>query len=60
MTARYLTVDWAANIYEITNLVDQFGHDTQDPALASTCVIKLANDQWLPRDATDIPIYTVH
>lgn len=60
MTARYFTVDWAANIWEVTNLVDQFGRATQDPVRASTCVIKLGEDKWLPRDATDIPIYTVH
>lgn len=57
---RRLTIDWAANIWEVTNLVDQFGHDTEDPLLASTCVIKLGDNEWLPRDATDIPIYTVH
>ncbi len=60
MTPRYITIDPLGHIYEVTNLFDRFGHDTYDPVLASTCVIHLTPNEWLPQDATDVPIYTVH
>jgi hypothetical protein len=56
---RYVTMDNFGNIYEVTNLFDRLGHPTQDPILASTCVIRF-NGDWLPQDADDVPIYTVH
>jgi len=60
VTPRYITVDPFGRIYEVTNLFDRFGQDTTDPARASTCVIMISKDNWLPSDATDVPIYTVH
>lgn len=60
MTIRYVTVDDHANIYEVTKLVDQFGRDTDDPQLASTCVVQDVAGHWVPFDVDDIPIYTVH
>ena len=60
MTPRYITVDPIGRIYEVTNLFDRNANPTNDPLLTSTCVIKLAEDRWLPTDADDFPIYTVH
>jgi hypothetical protein len=60
MTIRYVTVDPFGRVLEVANLFDQFAEPTQDPVLASTCVIKLAEDRWLPADTDDVPIYTVH
>ena len=60
MTPRYVTIDDLGRIYEVTNLFDRKGNPTVDPVLASTCVIKLSPDQWLPQDADNVPIYTVH
>ena len=60
MTPRYITVDPIGRIYEVVNLCDRNTNPTNDPLLASTCVIKLADDRWLPTDADDFPIYTVH
>jgi hypothetical protein len=56
---RYVTIDNLGNIYEVTNLFDRLGYPTQDPVLASTCVIRLDED-WFPQDADDVPIYTIH
>ena len=60
MNPRYITVDPIGRIYEVTNLFDRNANPTNDPLLASTWVIKLADDRWLPTDAADLPIYTVH
>lgn len=57
---RYVTIDFAGNVYEVDKLFDQFSKPTKDPVLASTCVIKHPNGFWVPQDADDIPIYTVH
>jgi hypothetical protein len=57
---RYVIVDPFGHIYEVTDLFDQFGERTLDPRLASTCVIRFDADHWLPQNADDVPIYTVH
>jgi hypothetical protein len=57
---RYITVDILGRIFEVTNLFDKHGNPTSDPQLASTCVICLSSNQWLPQDVDDVPIYTVH
>lgn len=57
---RHITIDPCGRVYEVTNLFDRFGNDTNDPALTHSCVIKLDDDRWMPQDADDIPIYTVH
>ena len=44
----------------ITNLFDKQGEPTRDPALAASCVIMLSSGEWLPQNADDVPIYTVH
>ena len=60
MTPRYVTIDDLGQIYQVTNLFDRKGNPTEDPVLASTCVIMLSPDQWVPQDADFVPIYTVH
>lgn len=60
MTIRYLTIDDRAQIHEASNLIDQFGHATDDPKLASTCVVRSTLGGWVEIDADDVPIYTVH
>jgi hypothetical protein len=57
---KHITIDQWGKIYEVTNLFDKLGNPTDDPQLASTCVIMLTPDQWLPQNADDVPIYTVH
>jgi hypothetical protein len=57
---RHITVDPFGRVFEVTNLFDKFGEPTLDPVLASTCVIMLSDGAWLPQDANDVPIYTVH
>ena len=57
---RHITIDPFGNIFEVTNIFDRHGEPTLDPALASSCVVKLNDDAWLPQDADFIPIYTVH
>ena len=59
MQVRHITVDPIGNIYEVTQMFDRNAHPTRDPALASTCVI-LFDGSFIPQDADDVPIYTVH
>jgi hypothetical protein len=60
MAIRHITVDYAGNIYEVTNLMDRNARDTDIAAEATACVIKLGEDRWLPEDTANVPIYTVH
>ena len=60
MSLKHITVDPFGRIFEVTNLFDKRGEPTRDPALAASCVIMLSKDEWLPQDADDVPIYTVH
>jgi len=60
MTIRHITVDFAGNIYEVTNLLDRFAHDTSIASEAVACVVKLDANHWVPKDTDDVPIYTVH
>lgn len=60
MTPRYLTVDCFGRMYEVTNLFDRNANPTEDPVLASTCMIRFAEDRLVPADIIDVPIYTVH
>ena len=57
---RYITIDWQGNIYEVGNLFDQFAKPTTDPELATSCVVKLADNAWHATSTEGIPIYTVH
>lgn len=57
---RRITIDYATNVYEVTNLYDQFGNDTEEPTLAKSCVIMLAKDRWVSEETINVPIYTVH
>ena len=56
---RRVTVDSQGNLYEVTMMFDREGHLTNEPSLASTCVVVFCGDH-IPQDADDIPIYTVH
>lgn len=60
MTIRRITVDPCGRLYEVTNMFDRHANPTEESAIASTCVVKLADDRWMDHDAVDIPIYTVH
>jgi hypothetical protein len=60
MTLKHITIDPLGRIYEVTNLFDKKGEPTCDPQLASSCVVMLSKTEWLPQDADDVPIYTVH
>lgn len=60
MTIRFITFDFNARTCEVTDLFDKFGERTTDPILASSCVVKLDHDHWVPQDANNIPIYSVH
>lgn len=60
MSIRYVTVDWAGHIYEVSNLFDRFAQPTLDPDLAVSCVIKLADNKWHDATTDGLPIYTVH
>lgn len=56
---RHITVDCLANIYEVVSMFDCHSRPTNDPCLASTCVVKIG-DNFVSQDADIIPIYTVH
>jgi len=56
---RHITVDHFANIYEVVSMYDRHARPTNDPALASTCVL-VVGENYISQDADDIPIYTVH
>lgn len=56
---RRIAVDYLANIYEVTSMFDRLGHETSDPALASTCVVR-CGDNFVVQDCDDVPVYTVH
>lgn len=57
--ARHIAGDCFGNIYEVTIMFDRYARPTLDPALASTCVLKVGSN-YVSQDADDIPIYTVH
>lgn len=59
MTPKHITVDPFACMWEVTDMFDRHGRPTIDPALASTCVLKIGSE-FIEQDADDIPIYTVH
>ena len=61
MTIRYITMDYQANILEVTMLRDCFDRPTEDPVLAERCIVKLPSGQ-LAAAVVDIelPVYTVH
>lgn len=56
---RRITLDPFGNIYEVATILDRHGKLTDEPALASTCVIVFQGD-YIEQDADDVPIYTVH
>ena len=61
MTIRYLTVDYQANLLEVSMLRDTFDRPTDDPALAERCIVKLPNGQLAAAVVDDdLPVYTVH
>jgi hypothetical protein len=57
--AKHITIDSWANIYEVTSMFDRYARPTTDPALASTCVVRI-NNGFIEQDCDDVPIYTVH
>lgn len=57
---RYVTVDAFARIWEVTNLYNQFGNDTTDPALAESCVIRIDDHTWISGTTDIYPVYSVH
>jgi hypothetical protein len=57
--ARHVAIDCFSNIYEVVTMFDRYSRPTRDPALCSTCVLKVGTD-YVSQDANDIPIYTVH
>jgi hypothetical protein len=57
---RHLTVDFSGNIYPVVHMCDRFARNTNDPALAVSCVI-LLDGRYVSADTDDdVPIYTVH
>jgi hypothetical protein len=56
---RHVTFDCFANIYEVVSMFDRNAHPTQDPALASTCVLRVGAS-FVEQDADHVLIYTVH
>ncbi len=56
---RHVAIDNWANIYEVVTMFDRYARPTRDPALASTCVLKVQGN-YISQDCDDIPIYTVH
>ena len=57
---RRVTVDPFGNILEVTNMFNMFGEDTEDPGIATACVVQTSNGQWHSLPTDDVPIYTVH
>jgi hypothetical protein len=60
MSIRYITIDAFARVHEVTNLIDIYDRKTDDPKLATACVIHLDNASYATAIDPDIPIYTVH
>lgn len=56
---RRITIDPLGRIYEVTSMFDRNANLTDEPALASTCVINWCGE-FVEQDADDVPIYTVH
>jgi hypothetical protein len=56
---RHITLDCMGRVYEVTNMFDRNSRPTDEPALASTCVIVFQGEH-IEQDAEHIPIYTVH
>lgn len=56
---RRVTIDALGRIYEVTHMFDRNAKLTDEPALASTCVIVWCGES-VEQDADDVPIYTVH
>lgn len=59
MTQRHITVDCLGRIWEVTDMWDRLGKETQDPAIAETCVVLWGLNAQSASTA-DIPIYTVN
>lgn len=59
-TIRRVTIDPCGNIYEVTNMFNMFGNDTEDPGLATACVVHTPDGRWHSLPTDDVPIYTVH
>lgn len=57
---RHITVDFMGNILEVTNMYNRFGNDTNDPALATACVVALPDGRWWSVTCDTVPVYTVH
>lgn len=60
MTPRYVTIDWRANILEVTYLRDRYDRPTLDPVLAERCIIRLPNGSMVAATTDEAPVYTVH
>lgn len=56
---RHITIDCFGRVFEVTDIVDRFGNITEDPSIASACVVNYLGTPVV-QDADDIPIYTVH
>ena len=56
---QHITMDCWANIYEVVSMFDRHARPTLDPALASSCVLRIG-DGFVEQDADCVPIYTVH
>lgn len=59
-SVRHITVDFLGRIFEVTNMYDRFANDTDDPALATACVVRLPDGHWVSATTDDVAIYTVH
>jgi len=57
---RRVTVDCFGNILEVTNMFNMFGDDTEDPGLATACVVHTKDGRWHSLPTDECPIYTVH
>lgn len=47
-------------VYDVTNMFDCHGVETEIVSCAETLVVKISQDEWLSGSADDYDIYTVH
>ena len=52
--------DTLGEAYPVTDMFDRFASRTDDPALATAVVIRLAADKWWSVEADEISIITIH
>lgn len=60
MSIRYITIDFAGNIYPVERMLNRNGEPTAEPTEVAAAIMQTGPNHWSEIDPDYVPIYTVH